>query len=186
MTVYKSIGLNIDWTIGPLDYFLDHFLDPFLGLFFFWTILSRGGGGRPQVLREGWAADCCYWGRGAGRTSRTQVVLGVCCVSKCCRLMEFSLDYTNYCVRFFDWLFLCQIFAQGLSASLSFCQANAKLAPKHWTIIVIENSHQFLFLILYCWVMRVSFESICANAKCYSQVITNHPSIASRFPLCKQ
>ena len=53
MTIYKSIGLNIDWTIGPLDYFLDHFLDPFLGLFFFWTILSRGGEGRPQVLRGG-------------------------------------------------------------------------------------------------------------------------------------
>ena len=29
------------WTIGPLDYFLDNFLGPF---FFFWTILSGGGG----------------------------------------------------------------------------------------------------------------------------------------------
>ena len=59
--------------------------------------------------------------------------------------MEFSLDHTNYYERFFDWLFLCQIFALGLSASLFFCQANVKLAPKHWTIIVIENSHKFLF-----------------------------------------
>ena len=49
MTVYKSIGLNIDWTIGPLDHWTISwtiFLDPFLGLFFFWTILSRGGGGQ--------------------------------------------------------------------------------------------------------------------------------------------
>ena len=67
MTIYKSIGLNIDWTIGPLDYFLDHFLDPFLGLFFFWTILSRGGGradhkclgrgGRQTVVTEGGVQD---------------------------------------------------------------------------------------------------------------------------------
>ena len=141
------------WTLGL---FLGPFFRSFFGPFFLLDHFITGGGkGRPQVLREGWEADCCYWGRGAGRTSRTQVVLGICCVSKCCRLMEFSLDYTNYCVRFFDWLFLCQIFALGLSASLFFCQANAKLAPKHWTIIVIENSHQFLFLILYCWVMRV-------------------------------
>ena len=60
MTVYKSTGLNIDWTIGP-------FLDPFLGLFFFWTILSRGGGradhkclgrgGRQTVVTEGGVQD---------------------------------------------------------------------------------------------------------------------------------
>ena len=165
------------WTLEPLDYFWDHFFRSCFGPFF---LLDHfiGGGARPLVLREGWEAHCCHWGRGLGRTNRTQVVLGVCCISKCCWLMEFSLDHTNYYERFFDWLFLCQIFALGLSASLFFCQANTKLAPKHWTIIVIENSHQFLFLILCCWVMRVSFKSTCASAKWYSRVITNHPSVA--------
>ena len=66
MNVYKSIGLNIDWTIGPLDHWTISwtlFLDPFLGLFFFWAILSLGGGdadhkclrrgGRQTVVTEG-------------------------------------------------------------------------------------------------------------------------------------
>ena len=33
----------------------------------------------------------------------------------------------------------CQNFALGRSVSLIFCNANAKLALKHWTIIVIED-----------------------------------------------
>ena len=41
----------MDWTIGPLDYFLDHFLDLFFFCTIFWTVLS--GGGRPFVLRGG-------------------------------------------------------------------------------------------------------------------------------------
>ena len=37
-----------------------------------------------------------------------------------------------------DYLYV-KIFALGRSVSLIFCHANAKLALKHWTIIVIEN-----------------------------------------------
>ena len=38
----------MDWTIGPLDYFLNHFI---------------GEGGRPLVRREGWDAVYQYSGR---------------------------------------------------------------------------------------------------------------------------
>ena len=41
----------MDWTIGPLDYFLDHFLHLFFFCTIVWTVLS--GGGRPFVLRGG-------------------------------------------------------------------------------------------------------------------------------------
>ena len=44
----------------------------------------------------------------------------------------------------------------------------------------------FLFLILHCWVMHVPVKSTCTSAKWYSWVITNHPSVASYFPLCIQ
>ena len=52
-----------------------------------------------------------------------------------------------------------------------FCHANAKLPPKHWTLIVIEY---IASTILHCWVMRLTFEQNCA------------PSVASRLPLCIQ
>ena len=85
--------------------------------------------------------------------------------------MEFLLDHTNFFERFFDWLFLCQNFWAGLF----FCHANAKLPPKHWTSVVIENmSH------------ACAFKSTCSSAKWHSPVITNHLSVASRFPLCRQ
>ena len=49
-------------------------------------------------------------------------------------LSAFSIDY-----------FYVKIFALGRSVSLFFGHANAKLAPKHWTIIVIESITNFRF-----------------------------------------
>ena len=61
-------------------------------------------------------------------------------------IIEFSLDHKNYFERFFDDYFYIKIFALGRRVSFSFFfHANAKLAPKHWTTIVIENITTFRF-----------------------------------------
>ena len=66
----------MDWTIGPLDYFLDFFWTIFWTSFwtsfwtFFWTILSRGP--PPLVLREWWDAVNQYLERGERQTVVTQ------------------------------------------------------------------------------------------------------------------
>ena len=39
----------------------------------------------------------------------------------------------------FERFFYVKISALGRSVSLFFCHANAKLAPRHWTKIVLEN-----------------------------------------------
>ena len=48
MTVYKRIGLNVDWTIGPLNHwtiFWDHFFRSCFGPFFLLDHFIGGGGG---------------------------------------------------------------------------------------------------------------------------------------------
>ena len=49
------------------------------------------------------------------------------------------MDHANYFEQFFDWLLLCQNFCAGSQRFFILCRGNAKLAPKHWTKIVIEN-----------------------------------------------
>ena len=56
--------------------------------------------------------------------------------------MEFSPDHTNYYERFFDRFFLSKILRWAICF---FCHANAKLAPKQWTKIVIEDIANFRF-----------------------------------------
>ena len=48
----------MDWTIGPLDYFLDHFLDLFSFFFFWHHFLDRFNQGEADrlYLGEGWDA----------------------------------------------------------------------------------------------------------------------------------
>ena len=53
--------------------------------------------------------------------------------------------WSVYCIiqiissGFSTYYLYVKILVLGRSVSLIFCHANAKLAPKHWTIIVIEN-----------------------------------------------
>ena len=53
--------------------------------------------------------------------------------------------WSVYCIiqiissGFSTYYLYVKILALGCSVSLIFCHANTKLAPKHWTIIVIEN-----------------------------------------------
>ena len=56
----------MDWTIGPLDYFLDHFLDLFFFFFFGHHFLDRFNRGEADrlYLGEGWDAIYQYSGRG--------------------------------------------------------------------------------------------------------------------------
>ena len=56
----------MDWTIGPLDYFLDHFLDLFSFFFFWHHFLDRFNQGKADrlYLGEGWDAIYQYSGRG--------------------------------------------------------------------------------------------------------------------------
>ena len=92
--------------------------------------------------------------------------------NKCYWLMELLLYHANFFNWFFHWFFYTKIFALGCSiSSFFFRHANAKLPPKHWTLIVIQS---ITSTILYCWVLRVAFEYTCAL------------SVASHFPLCVQ
>ena len=59
-------GLNIDWTLGPLDYFLDHSFKSFFEPFFLLDHFITGGGadhkclgrgGRQAVVTEGGVQD---------------------------------------------------------------------------------------------------------------------------------
>ena len=93
---------------------------------------------------------------------------------------------TNYFERLFDWLFVCQNFALGRNVSLIFCHANAKLALKHWTIIVIENITNSIPVFdppLRYKICVVPVRSTWASAKWYRRVSMNHLSVTSRFPL---
>ena len=56
----------MDWTIGPLDYFLDHFLDLFSFFFFWHHFLDRFNQGEADrlYLGKGWDAIYQYSGRG--------------------------------------------------------------------------------------------------------------------------
>ena len=57
--------------------------------------------------------------------------------------MKFSLDHTVE--RFFPLNFFISKFLRWAVHFSIFCNANAKLAPKHWSIIVSENIANSLF-----------------------------------------
>ena len=153
-----------------------------------------GGGGRTLLLRDGWDAVSQFSGRdgrqtvatSGERSTSTQGGVGSWYTGNCYWFMECSLNHTNYFERLFDWLFVCQNFALGRNVSLIFCHANAKLAFKHWTIIVIENITNSIPVFdppLRYKICVVPVRSTCASAKWYRRVSMNHLSVTSRFPL---
>ena len=111
-------------TLEPLDYFFGLFFwTIFFGLFLdhsvwtfywtnFWTIfLDHFIGGET----DHWDAVYQYSGRGGGKLLFIQIIRAV----------------------FRKTFFYVKLFALDRSVSLYFWHANAKLAPKHWTMIVI-------------------------------------------------
>ena len=143
----------MDWTIGPLDYFLDIFWTTFWTIFwtFFSTILSKGP--PPLVLREGWDAVYQYLGRGERQTVVTQggvedewkeegweVVIGVNAIDWWSFYWIIHIFLSGFST---DWLTV-KIFKLGCYAGLFFCHAN--LPPKHWTQIVIKSMANSQFL----------------------------------------
>ena len=115
----RTIGLFF-WTI-----FLDYFLDYFFGLFFwtifldyfFWTIF---GPFFSTILSEGRQTI------GMQSISTQEGVGG--------KLLLIQIIRAVFRKTFF---FYVKLFALDRSVSLYFWHANAKLAPKHWTMIVI-------------------------------------------------
>ena len=186
----KQAPIMDRWTLGIflhyfLDQFLDHFLDHFIGG---GGTISTLGGVRCSlsVLREGWEADCCYSGRGGRRTISTQGGMGGGYRSKCNWLMEFLLDHTNFLGGFSTEYFLCQTFWAGLLRWTFLLSCECESATQTLDFNCNWKYGQFPFLILQCWVMRVFVKSTCSSVKWNLLVITNHLSVASRFPLCGQ
>ena len=113
-------------TLEPLDYFFGlFFLDYFFGLFFwtifldyfFWTIF---GPFFSTILSEGRQTI------GMQSISTQEGVGG--------KLLLIQIIRAVFRKTFF---FYVKLFALDRSVSLYFWHANAKLAPKHWTMIVI-------------------------------------------------
>ena len=130
----------MDWTIGPLDYFLDIFWTTFWTIFwtFFSTILSKGP--PPLVLREGWDAVCQYLGRGERQTFVTQggvedewkeegweVVIGVNATDWwsfywIIHIFWVVFQLTDWLSKFFSWAVML-----GCSLVMQICHLNTGL-----------------------------------------------------------
>ena len=131
--VKRHIKYGLDhWTLGLfLDYFgiifwtiFLAFSWPFFGPFYRWL-----------VPRKGWDAVYQYWRRDGSQTVVTEG--GVKDEVSICRegwevhvLVTATDLWSVYCIIHIIFDF---------RVSLIFRHANAKLAPEHWTIIVIEN-----------------------------------------------
>ena len=158
----RPILSEIEW-----KYRLDHWTEPldpwttelFWTIFFFF--LSSFGpfyrlsvrGSRQLVLREGWDAVYRYSGRSGRQTVITQGEVGdyryAGSVGEVVVLVNTAYWWSfHWIIRlngFFDWIFSFQNFCGGLLHFFIFCNANAKLAPQHWSIIVSENIANSLF-----------------------------------------
>ena len=130
----------MDWTIGPLDYFLDIFWTTFWTIFwtFFSTILSKGP--PPLVLREGWDAVYQYLGRGERQTVVTQggvedewkeegweVVIGVNATEWwsfywIIHIFWVVFQLTDWLSKFFSWAVML-----GCSLVMQICHLNTGL-----------------------------------------------------------
>ena len=97
------------------------------------------------------------------------------------------LDPWNiFCTIFSTEYFLCQTFWAGLLRWTFLLSCECESATQTLDFNCNWKYGQFPFLILQCWVMRVFVKSTCSSVKWNSLVITNHLSVASRFPLCGQ
>ena len=140
----KSQTFDAQFYLRLNDFFLSSF-GPF------YRLSVRGS--RQLVLREGWDAVYRYSGRGGRQTVITQGEVGDYRYAGSVGEVVVSVNTAywwsfHWIIRlngFFDWIFSFQNFCGGLLHFFIFCNANAKLAPQHWSIIVSENIANSLF-----------------------------------------